>query len=99
MIDADMNINHNMPIFKQLPSEEDFQTEMTAYLNKNLADLPIPETSQEFDFTLYVANASSRTINCCADTDAEFRGILKQDLRRIPHQIMKREPGMDGINL
>ena len=40
MVDADMIVNHN-PIFKQLPSEEDFQTEMTNYRNKNLEDLPI----------------------------------------------------------
>ena len=61
--------------------------------------LQIPQASQEFKFTLYVANAESQTLNCCADTDAAFRGILKPGLRRVAHQIMKREPGMVVENL
>ena len=96
MIAADI-VGNNDVSFKQPPSEEEFQTEMTAYLNKNLEDLNIPEASQEFHFTLYVANSLSQTVDCIADTDAGFRGILKPDLRRIPHQIMKREPGISEI--
>ena len=67
----DVAVGHDTPKFNQ--QEEAFQTENTNYLSRNLEDIATLKTSQELNFSPYLDNRESQTVDFCAETDAPCR--------------------------
>ena len=71
---------------------EEFSSELTEYLNKNVNEFKTPEVTAVYEFNLYIANSES-PLKCVAYTNSKFQGKLKADLRRKVLTTLKAHPG------
>ena len=74
--------------FNPLPKEEEFSSELTEFLNKNVNQLVTPEEESAYEFSICIASSQS-PLKCIALTNNKFRGILKVDLRRKVFKTLK----------
>ena len=70
---------------------EDFSSELTEYLSKNVNEFEPPEETAVYEFSLCIANSES-PLEYVAYTNNKFQRKLEADLRRKVSKTLKAQP-------